>query len=319
MPIRRHGLGYEVRVQHGGVRTSQTVPSRKDAQELETRLRQGIIDHIVGRTPRHSLEDALARWLKGEGSVLKSAEDLRDKVRTILPYVGGKSLDQVVEVAELLKTEGLRAGNAPATINRKLAVLRRVANLAYKQWDWLERPLGDRVRLLPGERARHTYLTAEQVRHLARCAPNAATRDAILLASMTGLRRGELLALRPEHRRGRALHLADSKSGRPRVVPVPADVMRIPLPLTVDRTTLRKGFDAARTKARLTAVRFHDLRHTYASWLVQSGASLTVVRDLLGHGSLATTDRYAHLATKHLREAVNRLPEIGFRRAKRSR
>ena len=127
-----------------------------------------------------------------------------------------------------------------------------------------ERPLSDRVRLLPGERARHTYLTAEQVRHLA-LRPNAATRDAILLASMTAAP-GRAAALRPEHRRGRALHLADSKSGRPRVVPS-RRCHAHPLPLTVDRTTLRKGFDAARTrKTRLTAVRFHDLPPTPPGW-----------------------------------------------------
>ena len=78
----------------------------------------------------------------------------------------------------------------------------------------------------------------------------------------------------------------------------------IALPLGITYATLRTYFERARDSAGLPHVRFHDLRHTYASWLVQSGIGLTAVRDLLGHANLAVTSRYAHLATGHLREAA---------------
>jgi site-specific recombinase XerD len=66
-------------------------------------------------------------------------------------------------------------------------------------------------------------------------------------------------------------------------------------------------------------VHFHDLRHTYASWLVQSGAPLTAVRDLLGHSSLTVTSRYAHLGTADLEAAVGRIAGLarGTRRRKK--
>jgi site-specific recombinase XerD len=86
------------------------------------------------------------------------------------------------------------------------------------------------------------------------------------------------------------------------------------LPFQIGAALLRKRFDAARAAAGLPAVHFHDLRHTYASWLVQAGQPLTSVRDLLGHSSSAVTDRYSHLAQTHLRAAVSKLPRI--RRAK---
>lgn len=231
------------------------------------------------------------------------------KVRVIYPFAKGRLLTDVVDVAEKMKSDAIRRKAAPATVNRKLAVLRRIARLAYRQWQWIEEPLGDRIRLLPGERQRHAYLTPADVHRIAQAAP-AHARDAIRLAALSGLRRGELLALRPENRKDGALVLADTKNGRPRIVPLPPEAAAIKLPLAISANQLDHAFRDARDKAGLSKIRFHDLRHTYASWLVQSGASLTVVRDLLGHSSLAVTSRYSHLGTEHLREAVRSLPKI---------
>jgi integrase len=69
----------------------------------------------------------------------------------------------------------------------------------------------------------------------------------------------------------------------------------------------RTAWDLAVGRAKLDDFRFHDLRHTFASWAVQAGASLQEVKDLLGHASLAMTLRYGHLAPEHLRTAVARL------------
>ena len=57
-------------------------------------------------------------------------------------------------------------------------------------------------------------------------------------------------------------------------------------------------------------LRFHDLRHTFASWAMQEGATLPELQKLLGHATLAMTMRYAHLAPKHLRSAVSRLDNV---------
>src|SRR6267378_5337283 len=155
MPIRKHGRGYEVRVQSAGQRFSKTLGNRKDAFELERVVRARLVDRVLGRTPQYSLEEALTRWLTGEARLLKSYRDLKNKVREMYPQIQGKPLSAVVDVAEAVKQAGITGGLVPATINRRLAVLRRVANLAYRQWGWLETSLGERIRLLPGERARH--------------------------------------------------------------------------------------------------------------------------------------------------------------------
>ena len=200
MPVRRHGKGYEVRVQSAGQRFSKTVGNRRDAFELERLVRARLTDRVLGRTPRYSLEEALTRWLTGEAKLLKSYRDLKNKVREMYPHIQGKALSGVVDVAEAVKQAGITGGLLPATINRRLAVLRRVANLAYRQWGWLDVSLGERIRLLPGERQRHVYLTPEEVQKLAAAAPGKAVREAILLAAMSGLRKGELLALKAADR-----------------------------------------------------------------------------------------------------------------------
>lgn len=100
----------------------------------------------------------------------------------------------------------------------------------------------------------------------------------------------------------------DGKTGAPQLVPLHPRVKRIAakLPLCTDQV-LRDEWDAARKALGLGRVRFNDLRHAAASWLLQSGASLMHVRDLLGHSDVRVTQRYAHLQVDHLRTAVRRI------------
>jgi len=143
--------------------------------------------------------------------------------------------------------------------------------------------------------------------------------DLVQFALFTGMRRGEVLGLTWERvDRVRGVVLLDlTKSGKRR---------EVPLNSRADAVLARRGskssglvfgtrrWDHFRTawenaveRAKLADFHFHDLRHTFASWAVQRGASLQEVKDLLGHHSLAMTLRYGHLAPEHLRTAVARL------------
>ena len=80
---------------------------------------------------------------------------------------------------------------------------------------------------------------------------------------------------------------------------------------TTSWDAFRKSWEAAVEAAKLDApLRFHDLRHTFASWTIQEGASLPELQKLLGHAALAMTLRYAHLSPGHLRTAVSRLDGV---------
>jgi integrase len=154
----------------------------------------------------------------------------------------------------------------------------------------------------------------------------------VLMAMTTGARRSELLALRwadLDFERAEA-RVRTSKNGEPKVLPlVPAVVEALRGLAEEDRREFRIGqasvqvfhsrvrpelaynfephWREAMKKARVTHFRFHDLRHTCASYLAQSGASLLEIADLLGHKQLAMTKRYAHLTTGSKKALVNRV------------
>ncbi|MDR2689033.1 MAG: site-specific integrase [Azoarcus sp.] len=74
--------------------------------------------------------------------------------------------------------------------------------------------------------------------------------------------------------------------------------------------SFKTGFRNALKRAGIENFRIHDLRHTFASWLVMQGESIYVVRDLLGHASVKQTEIYAHLAPDQTASAVRRLPSF---------
>ena len=311
MSVRRKGRGWEVRFQHAGNPVSQTVRgTRTDAQRTERTLRTRLERGAAGLT-RHTIEDALIRWLDGEAKALFSYQNLKDKTKQLLRYAG-EPLEQAGDVAERIKSDGLEKKLSPATINRRLAILRRVCRLAYDEWKWLDKPV--RVRLLPGERPRYIQATPAQMRKLITHCAEPRVRDAIQLAVLTGLRQGELLGLTAENvRANRILLDASTKTGRPRSIPLAPEAAAIAarVPLGLDYATLRKGFEAARTAAGLPWLQWRDLRRTFGSWIVQGTGSLKAAQDLLGHTSMQITARhYAHLLDEHLEEAVAGLPRL---------
>ena len=113
---------------------------------------------------------------------------------------------------------------------------------------------------------------------------------------------------------------ANSKSKRTRAVPLNDSALEVLTQLTTREryehvfinfqtelpyTTISKVWGRLRTKAGLPHLRIHDLRHQFASFLVNSGQTLFMVQQILGHSSPSVTQRYAHLSTKSLQEAAN--------------
>lgn len=320
MPIRRRGTRYQVRVRLGsGARVERTLPAGStiaDARALEAALLRQRIDAEAGRAPRYLIDQALDRWVETSAKALRSWEkDLRYRVDVLRSHTAGRPLDELADVADAIKRAGLAAGLAPATINRMLAIVRRLGNLA-ERWGWTDKPLGRRIELVTGERPRETYLTAADVRQLARHA-DPVTRDLILFAALTGLRRSEILRLTPDDiRDGTIIVSNQAKSGRGRIVPMPPEAARIAarrVPFGIGAPLLTKRFNAARDAAGMPEVRFHDLRHAFGTWLAEARTDAPTIRDLMGHSSLTVTSRYLQTASDAGRRAVAQLPSLGVR------
>jgi integrase len=193
-------------------------------------------------------------------------------------------------------------------VNRRLALLKAVCKHAWKQGLHPEN-LSGRISLLREDNKREVYLTITQVRRLAKNATNSEVSAAIMIAAYTGLRASELLALSTATITSRSLTVSQSKTGKPRVVPLPLAAQQYvrALPLGISYWQLHSEFCKAREAAGLPHVQFHDLRHTCASWLINAGVDLYTVGKILGHTTPATTARYAHLSTQTLAKAMARL------------
>lgn len=321
MSVRRKGNRWEVRIRTGGgQRVEQRLPAgatRRDAEALEVALRRRLVDSATGRVD-HTLLEAFDAWLAEAQHLRSWPKDLRYRADVLKGHLGTSTLRQITDVADRIKKAGHQAGLSPAGINRYLAILKRIGSLAYKR-GWIDHPIASRIELVPGERRRTQYATPAQLRTLMAAADHR-LRDAMLLAALTGLRKGELLQITPAMIDGQAIVLPPeiTKTNRPRVVPLPPEARKVKLPLQLSGPNMRKLWDEARKTAGMQWLRWHDLRRTYGTWLLQGGASLADARDLLGHGDVKTTSIYLVTARQDLTKAVAGLPTLGEKRGKKT-
>ena len=243
--------------------------------------------------------------------------------RDILPVLGEMRLDSITRFTLICWQESmLGKGLAASTCNRALFLLKYAFNCA-RRWGFIaESPARD-VQALPEREFRERYLSEEEARRLMDAL--AAEKDqqaarVVKLLLFTGARKSEILAARWENVDvGRCiLTVPLSKSGKARHIPLSDAALKVlaqiprnsewlfPSPKTVGHlTSIFKAWDRVRTKAMLKDVRLHDLRHSFASFLVNDGCSLYEVQKILGHHDPRVTTRYAHLAQDSLLRAAN--------------
>lgn len=319
MSVWKNRKTYRWRVQRNGVVLEGSARTREEAVLLEARAVQQLASGVTGTPIRRTLSEAFARYLDSpELAALKSREDILDnKLPPWYSHIEGRLISDVVEVADEAVAEWLRTPSAStgklvavATINRRLAVLRRILKLAHIKWDWTDRDYAAKIQLLPGEVQRQVWLSyPESVRLRRACRPRQ-LRAAVTLLLCTGMRVGELLKVRPWNIINGAIHLdARTKTGKPRAVPVLkpglAYLHHIPIPYTYDG--LRSAFDTVKRRIGLDHVHLHDLRHTLGSQLAESGASLRDIQVWLGHTNPATTTRYTHIELSRLQAVARNL------------
>jgi integrase len=309
MPVKQRENGsYQVTVCVGGrtLRKASRHWSFQDAREYERKWLSSIKDASLGRKPERTIAEALERWLTEHVPRLKSRLATEGHARQLLPYITGRKLLEAPKVWAEIKA-GL-AHRAPATVNHKGRILRQLCNMAANDWEWMEYSVGSRIRLLQ-ETPRETFLTTAQVNALADACKSMAMANYVRLAAYTGIRRGHLLRLTSHDVKDGWIHLdRSSKTRTLQLVPLHSNVRAIAegLPYPITKTDFEREWRNARKAVNIQA-RFHDLRHTCASWLVQNGVPLLTVKEFLGHSTIAVTQRYAHLAPQHLQDAIARV------------
>jgi integrase len=333
--IFEYRIGRRTRRQTLGKYGDWTVYSaRKEAERLRGLVRSGGDPASekraarVGATMTEALAEFDSRHIKQHLKVTTARGYRQIISREVLPNLGRQKLTDI-EQRDISKLHSTKHDN-PYLANRILAVLSKFFN-------WCEaegaRPVGSnpckRITRFK-EEARERFMSPAEMMRFADAldAEQAAGSSpfafaALRLLLLTGARRDEILTLRWEYvdLGGNRLWLPDSKTGKKAVFLPPAAVELLahlprvegnPFVIVGSKAGghlvgLRKIWTRARRRAGLDDVRIHDLRHSFASAAVANGMSLPMLGKLMGHKSVQTTARYAHLADDPLRLASSQV------------
>ncbi|MDD2448821.1 MAG: site-specific integrase [Sulfurimonas sp.] len=248
-------------------------------------------------------------------------------INHILPALGAtvmtevKKIDIIKHHSQMVSLKKL----APATANKFLVFLSNAYHLAI-EFEILQTPYNpvDKIKHFEENNARERYLTTKESKRLVQAvqeSPNLHLKYIIPMLLLSGARRGEVLKAEWSNFDETQMlwTIPTSKNGKKRILPLTPQLhdllKQIPKeskylftsPVTgKPYITIFNSWNTARTKAGLPEVRIHDLRHTYASALVNSKCSLYEVQKLLGHKTASMTQRYAHLSNDALMNAASK-------------
>lgn len=313
--------------------------ARKWASSTETSIREGR--HFkYAEAKKHTLGELIDRYVQ---NVLPAKRRVFKDYKQQLGYwkaeLGHVLLSDVTPALIVEKRDELAAGmtprgkRSPATVNRYLACLSHACSTALREWGWIEDNPLSKVSRLNEPRGRVRFLADdERGRLLESCKDSAYPHMylIVVLALSTGARRNEIMTLRWQDidfpRRQLVLH--ETKNGERRVLPVTGKAyellsehkkirridtdMLFPSARPGTPYDIRKSWESALERAGIEDFRFHDLRHSAASYLAMNGASLAEIAEVLGHKTLQMVKRYAHLSEAHTHTIVSKMNERIF-------
>lgn len=290
-------------------RTSRLLPKgwdRAKAQEFDRIETARLYAIAAGVTkPEHLIDAAVLTYLKERGPHLKNRHNLEIQFAACLDWFTGRPLQDLPTVAREYATAHADT-LAPGTIRNRIAYLRAACRYAWKVHGWGEHDPAARLVIPSVNNARHVYLSRQDMLAICCKVSNQQARAAIKIAFYSGMRQAEICRAIVT---GNSFVLADTKNGLPRIVPIHRRISHIIhtpglWPITLTTWSLSKMFKAGAVAAGLGHARFHDLRHSTASEMVNAGVDLYAVGAVLGHKSTQSTQRYSHLSQDSMRQAM---------------
>jgi integrase len=328
----------DFRVDHTRYRKRSPENSRAGAQAYEAALRQRLArgEDILGKRERVAVQtfaEFSTTWFEeyvlpnnkpGEQHCKKYAFSA-----SLIPFFGSMPIALIgARDIERYKASLIRSGVSRKTVNNRLTMLRKCLHTAF---EWLSLPgTPPKIVWLKCPPPRTDYLTPDECELLLRHS-DGVIREMILAALRTGMRQGELKGLQwssidwlnesiaVRHSFSDYTKSLDSpKNNRVRHIPMDVDVLEVldarkrdngfvfldELGRPFDHYRLSDALAKVCRRAGLRKIGWHPLRHTFASHLAMNGIPLNAVQALLGHASIATTMRYAHVAPSTLRAAI---------------
>lgn len=326
------GIRYMAVVRREGQSCTATFRTKSEAKKWAGVTEAAITKGKHLPTPeakRRTVRDLLERYKRSE---IPKKRDQASPTRYAgfwINRIGDLKLARLnrAEIVEI--RDELAEIRSPATVNRHLALISHACTMAEREWEWMDSNPLRKVGRLQEANGRVRYLSDEERDRLLRAA-KASTHPhlyaIVLLALTSGARKGEILGLhwKDVDLASRRAILHDTKNRERRtltLVPQVVDelrklqkVRRIDTDLIFTHPVtgkpnpfyFDKAWREARAEAELKDFRFHDLRHSCASYLAMNGATTAEIAAVLGHKTLAMVKRYSHLSDEHVRGVVER-------------
>lgn len=309
------------------IRRSTGTSNKKLAEAIYgsvlTKIQEGRFFEVSEEQER-TCSELLDRYETEEIPKKASKRSYLGYLKNLRPFFGGLVLadmspKRIVEYRKQRYATGVKA----STVNRELSLLKHAFNLGMREWEWCTKNPVASIKFDHENNRRDRWLKKEEEhRLLSACTPW--LRDIVVFGLHSGMRMSEILSLEWNEVDlfRKTVTVIRSKSGEQRTIPLNATlfallktkykersiqtrlVFHTSNHTEIDPHHLRRAFRAALKKANITAFTFHDLRHSFASRLTQAGVDLYKIKELLGHKSIVTTQRYAHLYPESLRSSV---------------
>ncbi len=327
MGLYRRGRIFWYNIMEGGKRIQRSAKTT-NKKTAEQRYAKALTEIREGQW----FENERARSITFEQLWIKYREKYEKQrdhytIKHLLPYFGEMKLSEFTsELVENYILGRADDGAKPSTIYKEYALGKRMFNVARRKWKWTrDNPFSDvtfsELQTIDNERDR--VVTVEEEKMLLESSRSQDMKDAIVFAIHTGCRRSEILDSSWKENidmKGRVVRYPPQKRGNKKTIPMSDTLYEALLRRSrvkhisgevfpVEKEALKDAFKRVVKKAGIEDLHFHDLRHTFATRLVQAGVDLYRVQKLLGHKSIKTTERYAHHCPKSLRPSVRALDD----------
>jgi len=313
-----------IRGESGPLQVSTGTANKRKAQEFHDKLKAERWEQDkLGVKSRRSWQEAAGKFLSETTHKRSRAKDI-SILAWLHPMLGDKHLDEINrQLIDHIKAERLKVG-AESTANRYLALIRSILRKALHEWEWIDHI--PKVTLFKEPEGRVRALTLEEFNRLhAELPPHLA--DMALFTIATGLRQANVAKLEWSEvsldRQHAWIPANKFKNGKPHAVPLNEIAMSVLLaqlgkhPIYVFTyrgkpvvNVSTKAWWAALERAGIENFRWHDLRHTFATWHRQAGTPTHELQRLGGWKSLSMVERYAHIAPEGLQQAASRLDNV---------
>jgi integrase len=255
----------------------------------------------------YTIEDAVSVYLKERVPQLKHGLDYAHALALMFPFYQARPIEALADVCKAYQLRAVKEDGsklAPATIKNRIRYLTAACRYGWKQHDMGEVDPAARVTVPQVRNERQKYITRSEFLKLCRACDHQETRALMRIAFYSGMRLSEILRA---YVVGGNFVLETTKNEDPRLIPISPKIKTCLKESWSSQFTLNYHFVKAREAVGMPWLHFHDLRHSSASAMLQSGVDLHTVGAVLGHRSAQSTRRYAHLATDNLKVAIGQI------------